>query len=48
MQKYFIPHKLKVGDITHLSDPDSEMIIAQDKLHIEDLKDIPSPDNRYI
>jgi 16S rRNA (uracil1498-N3)-methyltransferase len=40
MQKFFIPHKLKVGDITNLSDSDSEMIIAQDELHIEDLVEI--------
>lgn len=40
MQKFFIPHKLKVGDITHLSDSDSEIIISQRKLQIEDLVEI--------
>lgn len=48
MQKYFIPHKLKVGDITHLSDPDSEMIIAQDKLHIEDLVKIDTYEKIFL
>ncbi len=40
MQKHFIPHKLKVGDITHLSDPDSEITISQNTLQIEDLIEI--------
>lgn len=36
MKSYFIPHNLKVGDITNLSDKDSELIISE-KLHkIED------------
>jgi 16S rRNA (uracil1498-N3)-methyltransferase len=40
MQKYFIPHKLKIGDVTHLSDPDSEIAISQKSLNIEDLVEI--------
>jgi 16S rRNA (uracil1498-N3)-methyltransferase len=48
MQKYFIPHKLKVGDITHLSDSDSEMIIAQDELHIEDLVKIETYEKIFL
>lgn len=40
MQKFFIPHKLKIGDITHLSDSDSELVISQKILHIEDLVEI--------
>ena len=40
MQKFFIPHKLKIGDITHLSDSDSELVISQNSLHIEDLVEI--------
>jgi 16S rRNA (uracil1498-N3)-methyltransferase len=35
MRSYFVPHKLKVGDITHLSDKDSEYIITQ-KLFAEE------------
>jgi 16S rRNA (uracil1498-N3)-methyltransferase len=48
MQKYFIPHKLKVGDITHLSDSDSEMIIAQNRLHIEDLVKIETYEKIFL
>ena len=40
MQTYFIPHKLKIGDITHLSDNDSEIVISQKQLDIEDLVEI--------
>ncbi len=37
MKPYYIPHKLSVGDITNLSDSQSELIISQ-KLHkVEDL-----------
>ncbi len=32
MKNYFIPHKLKPGDVTNLSDEDSELIIGN-KLH---------------
>ncbi len=48
MQKYFIPHKLTVGDITHLSDSDSEIVISQNSLHIEDLVEIDTYDRRYL
>ena len=48
MQKYYIPHKLKIGDITHLSDNDSEMIISQDKLHEQDLIEIETYDKIFI
>jgi 16S rRNA (uracil1498-N3)-methyltransferase len=36
MQKYFVPHKLKVGDITNLSDKDSEFVISEKLFKIED------------
>lgn len=36
MQTYFIPHKLKVGDITNLSDKDSEFVISEKILKVED------------
>jgi 16S rRNA (uracil1498-N3)-methyltransferase len=37
VNSYYIPHKLKIGDITHLSDSDSEIIISS-KLHeVEDI-----------
>jgi 16S rRNA (uracil1498-N3)-methyltransferase len=40
MQKFFIRHKLKVGDITNLSDSDSEIVIKGGKLNIEDIVEI--------
>jgi 16S rRNA (uracil1498-N3)-methyltransferase len=36
MQNFFVRHKLTVGDVTHLSDSDSRLIIAEGKLQIED------------
>jgi 16S rRNA (uracil1498-N3)-methyltransferase len=48
MQKFFIPHKLKTGDITHLSDSDSEIIITQKVLNIEDLVEIETYEKRYL
>ncbi|MCD4756544.1 RNA methyltransferase [bacterium] len=48
MQTYYIPHKLKIGDITHLSDSDSEMIISQQKLHEQDLVEIETYDKVFI
>ncbi|MDD3474548.1 MAG: RsmE family RNA methyltransferase [Candidatus Dojkabacteria bacterium] len=48
MQKYFIPHKLKLGDITHLSDNDSELVISQNKLNIEDLVEIETYEKVFI
>jgi 16S rRNA (uracil1498-N3)-methyltransferase len=48
MQKFFIPHKLKIGDITHLSDSDSEMIISQKTLNIEDLIEIETYEKIFL
>lgn len=48
MQKFFIPHKLKIGDITHLSDPDSEIAINQNSLEIEDLVEIETYEKKYL
>jgi 16S rRNA (uracil1498-N3)-methyltransferase len=36
MQKYFIRHKLQIGDTAFLSDSDSEIAISKNLLHIED------------
>lgn len=47
MQSYYIPHKLKVGDITHLSDSDSELIISENKLQEQDLVGIETYDRIY-
>lgn len=38
--KFFVPHKLKVGDITNLSDKDSRFIIDSQKLKEEDVIEI--------
>lgn len=48
MQKYFVRHKLSIGDTTHISDSDSELIISQKKLHIEDLVHIETYTNTYL
>jgi 16S rRNA (uracil1498-N3)-methyltransferase len=37
MQKFFVRHKLSVDDITYLSDSDSELIISERKLDIQDI-----------
>lgn len=42
MKSYYIPHKLKVEDITHLSDSDSELIISNRLHNIEDIIQIES------
>jgi 16S rRNA (uracil1498-N3)-methyltransferase len=48
MQKFFIPHKLKVGDITHLSDPDSEIAISEKTLEIENLIEVETYEKIYL
>ncbi len=40
MQKFFIRHKLTTGDITNLSDSDSELIIKEKFLNIEDIIEV--------
>jgi 16S rRNA (uracil1498-N3)-methyltransferase len=40
MQKFFIRHKLKTDDITYLSDSDSELVIKEGILDIEDIVEI--------
>lgn len=48
MQKYFVRHNLTVGDITHLSDSDSELAISSNTLQIEDVVEIETYENRYL
>lgn len=48
MQKYFVKHKLSIGDICHLSDSDSQLIISENKLKVEDLVEIETYENVYI
>jgi len=47
MQKFFIRHKLSVGDITNLSDSDSELIIKEGKHNIEDVLEIETYEKRF-
>jgi 16S rRNA (uracil1498-N3)-methyltransferase len=48
MQKFFIRHKLITGDITHLSDSDSELVLNENKLNIEDVVHIETLDKKYL
>lgn len=48
MQKFFIRHNLSIGDITHLSDSDSELIINEEKLKIEDPVHIETYEDKYL
>ena len=48
MQSYFVPHKLKVGNITHLSDKDSEFVILNELLKIEDPVQIETLDGIFL
>lgn len=48
MQKYFIKHKLSVGDITHLSDSDSRNIIEKRELKIEDYIEIETYEKVFL
>lgn len=48
MQRYYIPHKLKIGDITNLSDKDSEKIIIEKFLNIEDLVEIETYEKIFL
>lgn len=48
MQTYYIPHKLKVGDTTNLSDTDSQYLIQENKLYIEDIVKIETYEKIYL
>lgn len=48
MKKIFIRHKLKVGDIANLSDSDSELIIQEGKLDIEDILEIETYEKIFL
>ncbi len=48
MQSYFVPHKLKVGDITHLSDKDSEFVISEELFKIEDPIQVETLDGVFL
>ena len=48
MKKYFIKHKLTLGDITHLSDSDSELIISNKEVNIEDIIEIETYEKIFL
>lgn len=46
MQKYYIPHKIKSGDITHLADNDSDFAIKSN-IAEEDVIDVTAPNGIF-
>jgi len=48
MQKYFVRHKLRVGDITSLSDSDSEIAISKNSLVLEDPVEIETLEKIFL
>ncbi|MGI6476009.1 MAG: RsmE family RNA methyltransferase [Candidatus Dojkabacteria bacterium] len=48
MQKFFIRHKLSVGDITYLSDSDSEIVISRGEIQIEDVVKIETYERIFL
>ena len=48
MKRYYIRHKIKVGDITHLSDQDSERVISGRWHNEEDLIEAECPNELYL
>jgi len=48
MKKYFIKHKLTVGDITHLSDSDSELIISNKDVKVEDIIEVETYEKIFL
>lgn len=48
MKNYFIRHKVKEGDITNLSDEDSEIIISKDLHKVEDPIEISTLDSIFL
>jgi 16S rRNA (uracil1498-N3)-methyltransferase len=47
MLKFFIRHKLSLGDITYLSDSDSKLIIKEGKYSIEDIIEIETYEKHF-
>ncbi len=47
MQKFYVPHKLSVGDVTNLSDQDSIFAISNN-IRVDNNVEIDSIDNRYL
>lgn len=47
MKTYYVPHKLKEGDVTHLANNDSAYLIDIEKAKIEDIIFIQSPNSIF-
>ena len=48
MQNFFVRHKLTTGDVTHLSDSDSKLILQEKKLNLEDLVQIETYERIFL
>lgn len=48
MKTFFIRHKLKENDITYLSDSDSELVIQEGTLDVEDLVEIETYEKIFL
>lgn len=48
MQNFFVRHKLTTGDVTHLSDSDSKLILQEKKLNLEDLLQIETYERIFL
>jgi 16S rRNA (uracil1498-N3)-methyltransferase len=48
MRKFFVRHKLSIDDITHLSDSDSKIVIAEKVLKVEDPIEVETYEKRYL
>lgn len=48
MERFFVRHKLSEGDITHLSDSDSDIVINSLKLEIEDPIEVETYESIFV
>ncbi len=48
MQSFFVRHKLSVGDITYLSDSDSEIVVSRGEIQIEDIVKIETYERVFL
>ena len=48
MNRFFIKHKLSIGDVTHLSDSDSEFVINNLKLKPENFIEVETYESIFL
>ncbi|WKZ30738.1 MAG: RsmE family RNA methyltransferase [Candidatus Dojkabacteria bacterium] len=48
MKKVYIPHKISTGDIANLSDRDSDILINQEDVALEDTVEVDSPSGSFL